>query len=96
MQGMPGQGGPKTELLAILSLVAGLLSIPGWFCCYAGAPVGLAGLVLGIIAVVKVGNQPGQLTGKGLAYGGIGASVAGFLLFIVFALVLGMANVMSR
>lgn len=65
----------KTSGLAIASLVLGLLGT-----CTMGLTA-LIGLILGIIAVLKIDKSGGRLSGKGLAIGGICVSGA-MLLFI--------------
>lgn len=64
-----GEAPPKTSGLAIASLVLGLL---GLFSC---GITSLVGLVLGIVAAVKIKKSNGQLTGTGLAVAGICVSV---------------------
>ena len=54
----------KTSALAVTSLVLGILALPT---CGATA---LFGLILGIIALVKVSNSRGALRGQGLALAG--------------------------
>ncbi len=54
--------------LAITSLVLGILSIPTLGLLGLGA---LLAIVLGIVALVKAKNSPGEYGGKGLAIGGI-------------------------
>jgi prepilin-type processing-associated H-X9-DG protein len=56
----PSQG------MAIGALVCGIL---GLVTCL--PPLGLVGLVLGIVAVVRANNQPQRYAGKGMAIGGI-------------------------
>src|SRR4051794_21207180 len=55
----------QTSGLAIASLVCGIL---GW--CTAGISA-LAGLILGIMALSKIKNSQGRLSGRGLAIAGI-------------------------
>lgn len=55
----------KTSGMAIAALVLGILSP---FSCGITA---IPGLILGIIALVNIGNSKGQLSGKGLAITGI-------------------------
>ena len=69
---------PKTNTLAIISLVCGILSLPLTFCCY-GLPFNLIGLVTGIIAFSQIKGDPGSQTGMGLAIGGIVTSLLSFL-----------------
>jgi competence protein ComGC len=69
-------GGPaKASGLAITSLVLGIL---GLFSCGLTA---LFGLVFGIIALVKIKNSQGRLSGNGLAIAGI--VVSGLFLLIL-------------
>lgn len=70
----PGSG------LAIASLVCGILGVLTGVFIYSGVSLGLAGIVLGIVALVKVKN--GTASGKALAIGGI---VTGVLSFVVAA-----------
>lgn len=63
----------KTNALAILSLV---FSILGLFTCIT-IP---AGLILGIIALVKISNNKGTVGGFGLALAGVIISVLGLLI----------------
>ncbi len=62
---------PKTSGLAITALILALLPI---FC------INVVGVVLGIVALVKIGDRPQELKGKGLA---IAAIVVGILWFFV-------------
>ncbi len=77
----PGSGLPtpaRTSGLAITSLVLGILGF-----CSAGI-TSLIGLILGIIALNKIGKSQGALTGKGLAIAGI--CVSGVLLLLMPAI----------
>jgi hypothetical protein len=67
----------KTSGLAIAALVCGIAGL-----CTAGLG-GIAGLILGIVAVRKVNRSAGQLKGKGLAIGGIIAGILSILLWAV-------------
>jgi prepilin-type processing-associated H-X9-DG protein len=58
-------GQPATQGLAIGALVCGIIGLLG---C---PPVGIVGLILGIVAVVKASQAPERYGGKGLAIGGI-------------------------
>lgn len=68
MSQFPTSGGfdlpPKTSGLAIAALVLGIVGfcIPG---------VGLIALILGIVALSKIGAEPARLQGRGLAITGI-------------------------
>ena len=71
----PGQQ-PSTGL-AIASLVLGVLSLFTLGCLGIGA---LAGITLGIVALVKAGRSPQEYGGKGMAIGGIICSGLALLL----------------
>lgn len=70
-----GTARPKTSGMAIASLVLGIL---GLVSCGATA---LIGLVLGIVAMVKIKNSEGRLSGNGLAIAG--TVVSGVFLLLI-------------
>ena len=63
--------------MAVAALILGILGLPS---CGGTA---LLGLALGIIAMVRVTNSRGALTGKGLALGGIIVSAVDLLLLLL-------------
>jgi len=67
----------KTSGLAIAALVCGIVGL-----CTAGLG-GIAGIILGIVAMAKVNRSAGQLKGKGLAIGGIIVGILSILLWAV-------------
>jgi prepilin-type processing-associated H-X9-DG protein len=73
--GSPQPPPPKTSGLAITSLVLGCL---GLLTC---GITSLVGLILGIVAIVRINKSKGQLRGQGLALAGTIVSAA-FLLFV--------------
>ena len=73
---------PKTSGLAVTSLVLGIL---GMFTCGLTA---LFGLILGIIAMVKVKNSGGKLSGNGLALAGVIVSIVFLFMLPIFAAML--------
>jgi hypothetical protein len=62
--------------------------------CTAGLG-GIAGLILGIVAVRKVNRSAGQLTGKGLAIGGIIVGILSVLLWVL-VIVIGVIGFIGR
>ncbi len=70
---IPASGPTKTSVMAILSLVLGVL---GFGTCGLG---GLIGVILGIVALVSINKSAGRLGGQGLAIGGIVVSAAGLI-----------------
>ena len=75
---------PRTAGLAIASLVLGILAVS----C-GSILAGIPALILGIVALNKIGQSAGMLTGKGLAIAGlVMGSISILLLPIVAALML--------
>jgi hypothetical protein len=77
---LPETTSPKTSAMAVTSLVLGILGV---FTCGITA---LVGLILGIVAIIKVNNSGGKLSGFGLALAG--TIVSGIFLFMIPLLVL--------
>ena len=80
----------QQQSLAIASLICGLLSITLGVIC--GGPVlGIAAIVLGIIALMQNKSDPQRYGGKGLAIGGIitGSLWIVFGVFILLMLIVG-------
>jgi prepilin-type processing-associated H-X9-DG protein len=72
----------QTSGLAIASLVLGILGI-----CTAGVTA-FAGLILGVIAMVRIDRGKGRLGGKGLAISGL--CVSGVMMLFGFALAMAL------
>lgn len=75
---------PPTSKAAVAGLVFGFLSLI--FSCLAGLP----GIILSIIALVKINKSQGQLKGTGLAVVGLILSVVLSTVTFVFGILLGM------
>jgi len=73
--GAPGTA--KTAGLAVASLVAGILGL-----CTAGLG-GIAGVILGIVALRRIGRSGGALRGRGLAIAGLIVSVCTVLVWML-------------
>ena len=73
---------PQRKGLATWSLVLGVLSIPCMGLFGIGA---LAGLILGIVALVKANREPAVYGGSGMAIGGIVTSCVGLVLLPILA-----------
>ncbi len=75
----PGAAAGQSKVLAIVSLVLGILSLLccNWFI------VGLAAVITGFIAKSKASGNPNEYGGAGLALGGIIAGVISMLLGVV-------------
>jgi len=73
---------PKTSGMAIASLVLGVLGV---LTC---GITSLVGLVLGVVALVRINKSQGRLSGSGLAIGGICASGVLVLMIPIMAAML--------
>src|SRR5687768_14270079 len=71
--------------LAVASLVLGIVSITIGWCCSFGILTAPVALVLGIISLVQIKNEPTKYGGKGFALGGI---VMGGLYIVIFAAII--------
>lgn len=84
--GMPGgyQLPPQNSVMAIIALVAGIVSIPA-MCCYGvGVVPGIAGVVLGFLGRKEIRESNGTKTGDGMALAGLITGAVGIALAIVF------------
>lgn len=71
---------PKTSGMAIASLVLGVLGFCG--------VTAVVGLILGIVALLKINRSQGRLTGNGFAIAGI--CVSGFMLLFAIPILAGL------
>ncbi|MCX7649971.1 MAG: DUF4190 domain-containing protein [Flavobacteriales bacterium] len=81
-----GPGGKKLEIMSLLSMI---FSISGLIIPYLGFALIVAGLVLGILGLLKIKKNPEEYWGRGFAIAGI--SVAGFAI-LLFLLLLGLVG----
>ncbi len=80
---MAGYGGGQDQVLPIVSIVFGSLSLL-LFCCYGGIPLGLIAIITGYLGINNANNNPMQYGGKGLAIGGTILGGITLLLTILF------------
>ena len=74
------------QTLAVASLALGIVSLTLGWCCSFGILTSRIALVLGIVSLVQIKNDPKKYGGKkGLAIGGI---VTGGLYFVILALIM--------
>ena len=62
---------PAASGLAIASMICGIVGLAGACVMGLGIPVGIVGLVLGIIALVRISRQPARFGGRGMAIAGV-------------------------
>lgn len=77
--GPPRPTGPTTSVLALFSLILGLLS-PFLFClCFLNIPSSILAIVLGHVALVQIKRSSGALTGRPMALVGL---ILGYLVLL--------------
>jgi hypothetical protein len=84
----PGSQPPRSSSsagLAIASMVVGILSIPCFCAWYIAIPLGVIGIILGIIA--KGQADRGEAGGRGMAVAGIACGSIGVLLALIMAII---------
>jgi hypothetical protein len=95
---MPMQMRPantQNNVLGLLSMIFGIISIPLLFCCYVGIPLGIAAIVLGILGNAKANE--GKANNKGMSIAGIAtgsATIAILVLIIVLYFAVGMSAIL--
>jgi uncharacterized membrane protein HdeD (DUF308 family) len=76
--------------LSVASLILGIFTVTfGW--CYVGILTGPIAIILGIISLIQIKNNPERNTGKPMAIAGIVMGAVYFLLvaiFIIFAVLM--------
>jgi|GEM_PF-1095891 len=82
---VPPSMGPNQNL-ALASLITGISSVTVGLCCSFGMLLAPVAIVLGIVALVQIKNNPIQNTGKGMAIGGIATGSLYFVLIILLIL----------
>ncbi len=80
--GGAGYAAPRTDGLAIASLIVGILSL---LCC--GIILGPAAAIMGFISRNRIAQSGGAIGGGGMAMAGLILGVVGFLLWIVIVIV---------
>lgn len=86
----PAPRSTRTNVLAIISLIAGIIALP-FFCCWpVSIPLGLVAIVLGAIAVNQI--KATAEGGRGLAIAGIVLGAAAILLFVLLVVIAGVVD----
>ena len=73
-------GGPTRQGLAIAALVCGIVGLLGFCTGGLAVPAGIVGLILGIVALVKIKRKPAVYRGRGMAIAGICTGGASLLI----------------
>src|ERR1035437_7374361 len=90
---------PRTNSLALMGMLMGVLSITCGMCCCYGMPFNLLGIVFSLIALAQIRNDPRSQEGWGLAVAGRVLSLLSFLLavlFFAFVLALNAPDILGK
>ena len=87
----PAYSPQKKQGLAIASLILGICSITVGWCCSLGVLTAPVGIVLGIVSLVQIKNNPNENGGKPLSITGIATGAAYLLFWALIVLIYGVA-----
>ena len=90
---------PRTNSLAMMSMVMGILAMTCGMCCCYGLPFNVLGIVFSLIALAQIRNEPRSQEGRGLAIAGLVLSLLSLVLsflFFVFGLALSMPDILRH
>lgn len=91
----PAYPAKPQQTLAVTSLVLGIASVTLGLCCYFGILTAPISLVLGIVSLVQIKNDPVKNGGKGFAIGGIVTSGLYFGILLLIILFYGLGFILS-
>lgn len=83
MPGGYGYAAPRTDGLAIASLIVGILSLVCFFVCL-GILAGPAAAIMGFISRQRIATSGGSLSGGTMALAGLILGVIGFLVSVIW------------
>ena len=85
----PAYPAKPQQTLAVTSMVLGIVSVTIGWCCSFGILTSPIALVLGIVSLVQIKNDPAKYGGKGMAISGIIMGALYILIFIAIILLYG-------
>jgi len=91
----PMQSGGQKQGLAIATLILGIFSITIGWCCSMGLLTAPVGIVLGIVSLVQIKNDPSQNASKPLSLIGLILSSIYVLVWILIFILYGFAIFMG-
>ena len=89
---------PRTNPMALTSMILGIISITCCMCCY-GMPFNVLGIIFSMVALAQIKNDPLSQEGRGLAVAGMVLSIASIVMaaiFLMLGLALNMPDIMRK
>ena len=74
----------RTNSLAVMGMVMGILAITCGMCCCYGVPFNLLGIVFSLVALAQIRNDPQSQEGTGQAIAGLVLSLLSLLMAVLF------------
>jgi hypothetical protein len=71
---------PRTNSLAVMSMIMGVLSITCGMCCCYGMPFNVLGIIFSLVALAQIRNDPRSRQDRPLAIAGLVLSLLSFAL----------------
>jgi hypothetical protein len=87
----PGYANKPKQGLAIASMILGICSITIGWCCSVGLLTAPVGIVLGIVSLVQIKNNPNENGGKPFSIVGIATGAAYLAFWVLIVLIYGVA-----
>ena len=84
------------QTLPVTSLILGIASTTLGLCCYFGILTAPIAIVLGIVSLVQIKNDPKKYGGKGMAIGGIITGGLYFGILLLMVLFYGLGFILSH
>ncbi|MEP6568408.1 MAG: DUF4190 domain-containing protein [Acidobacteriota bacterium] len=91
----PSYPAKPQQTLAVTSMILGIASVTLGLCCYFGILTAPISLVLGIVSLVQIKNDPTKFGGKGFAIAGLITSGLYFGILLLIVLFYGIGFIMS-
>ena len=90
---------PRTNSMALTSMVMGVLSITCGMCCCYGLPFNVLGIIFSLVALAQIKSDPYSQEGRSLAIAGLVLSLASFVmaaLFFTCGLALSLSDIIRK
>ncbi|MBI5387572.1 MAG: DUF4190 domain-containing protein [Verrucomicrobia bacterium] len=80
---LPASIYPRTNGMAVLGLVMGIMTVTFGGCCCYGFPFNILGVIFSCVAISQINSNPQVERGKGLAIAGLVLSILGTVLVVL-------------